>query len=312
VRVLLAGATSAFGKPLADHLMREGHDVIGLTRSRGKAAELERRGIGTMVADVFDRDALTKGFAIAAPDAVVSLLITLPKNGPRRPSQVHPNLPLWGTGVPNLIEAARDTGVRRFVAESFVFAYGYGQYGPDPLSEDDVPGETGVIDGQAEIVEALRRMELAVVGADGVEGIALRFGGRHGASLPMRITMARALRCRVPVLPGGGHALLPFIELSDSMRAVSAALSRGSGGEIYNIVDDEPAEMREYAAALAGAIGAPPPKSIPLWMVKGVAPYMACVLDHTRLPVSNEKAKLALNWEPQYPTIRDAFTADIA
>ena len=125
----------------------------------------------------------------------------------------------------------------------------------------------------------------------------------------MTATMARALRLGVPVLPGGGHALLPFIEVSDSARATVAALARGAGGEIYNIVDDRPLEMREYAVALSAAIGARAPRSIPLALVKIVAPYMACVLDHTRLPVSNEKAKRALGWEPRYATAPDAVRA---
>lgn len=128
MRVLLAGATSTFGKPLADELIREGHDVTGLTRSKAKARAMERRGIPMVVADVLEPDQLTPAVVGAQPDAVISLLITLPKSGPMRPSQVHPNLRLWATGVPNLIQAAQSAGAGRFIAESFVFAYGYGQW----------------------------------------------------------------------------------------------------------------------------------------------------------------------------------------
>jgi nucleoside-diphosphate-sugar epimerase len=311
VKVLLAGASSTFGRPLTDELIREGHEVIGLTRSRSKAREIERRGVRALVADVFDRAELTAALVRAEPEAVVSLLITLPKNGPLRPSQVHPNLHLWGTGVPNLIEAARKAGAHRLVAESFVFAYGYGQYGPKPLTEADVPTGGGVIDGQAQILSGLRKLERTVIEAEGLDGMVLRFGGRHGVRVPMRTAMARALRCRLPVLPGGGHALLPFVEEGDCASATAAALLRGAGGEVYNIVDDRPVEMRDYASALSASIGAPPPKTIPLWLVNRLAPYMACVLDHTRLPVSNEKAKLRLDWEPKYPTIEAAFAAGV-
>lgn len=311
MRVLLAGATSFFGGPLASELRSEGHEVIGLTRSAAKASELERMGTRAIVADVFDRDGLTAAIAGVTPEAVISLLITLPKNGPLRPAHVHPNLALWAIGVPNLVEAATKAGVRRFVAESFVFAYGYGQYGPAALSEGDEPQDGAVIEGQAEIIDGLRQMERAVTGADGIDGIVLRYGGRHGVDVPMRITMARALRWHLPALPGGGHALLPFIELDDSARATVAALLHGAGGEIYNIVDDKPVEMRDYAAALSTSIGAPSPKSLPLLLVKPIAPYMACVLDHTRLPVSNQKAKSELGWAPRYPTIETAFAAGV-
>jgi nucleoside-diphosphate-sugar epimerase len=311
MRVMIAGATSSFGGPLAEELRDAGHELVGLTRSPSKALYLEQRGVVPVVADVFDLETLVPAVMAAEPEAVVSLLITLPKNGPLRPSHVHPNLRLWSEGVPNLIRASREAGAGRLVAESFVFAYGYGQYGPKPLTERDEPTGGAAIDGQAEIIAGLRKMERAVIEAEGLEGIMLRYGGRHGTRVPMRRTMARALRCRLPVLPGGGHALLPFIEEGDSARAANAALLRGSGGEIYNIVDNAPVEMREYATALSRATGAPPPRSIPLGLIKLVAPYMACVLDHTRLPVSNEKAKRELNWAPRFATIHEAFAAGV-
>jgi nucleoside-diphosphate-sugar epimerase len=309
MRVLVAGATSVFGPPLMEVLHGAGHEACGLTRSQAGAEEIKRAGATPVIADVFERDRLGVALTAAEPEAVISLLITLPKNGPLRPSQVHPNLRLWAEGVPNLIAAARHAGARRFLAESFVFAYGYGQYGPEPLTEEDEPTGGAVIRGQAEILEGLRGMERSVLEAEGMEGIVLRYGGRHGADMPMTGTMARALRLGVPVLPGGGHALLPFIEIGDSARATLAALERGVGGEIYNLVDDRPSEMREYATVLAAVTGAPKPRSMPLSLVKIVAPYMACVLDHTRLPVSNEKAKRDLGWQPRYPSPADAVRA---
>lgn len=309
MRVLVAGATGVFGRRLMEELRGAGHEVWGLTRSRERAGEIAQCGAHPVVVDVFDREGLGVAVADAKPEAVVSLLITLPKNGPLRPSQVHPNLRLWGEGVPNLIDSARRAGARRFLAESFVFAYGYGQYGPEPLTEDDHLTGGAVIRGQAEILGGLRRMERAVLRAEGLEGIVLRFGGRHGSDMPMTVTMAKALRLGVPTLPGGGHALLPFIEVGDSSRATLAALARGAGGEVYNVVDDHPVEMREYAAALAASVGARAPRSIPLPLVKAFAPYMACVLDYTRLPVSNEKARRELGWKPRYSTTQDAVHA---
>ena len=70
--------------------------------------------------------------------------------------------------------------------------------------------------------------------------------------------------------------------------------------------------MRTYAAMLASAIDAPAPKSFPIGLARRIAPYLACVLDHTRLPVSNEKAKAALGWEPRHPTVEAAFSRGVA
>lgn len=307
MKVLVVGATSVLGRPLLSGLIGAGHEVSGLTRSRSKAADIERSGARAVVADVFDLHGLTGAVASVEPDAVISLLVTLPKNGPLRASQVHPNLPLWAEGVPNLIEAARHAGARCLISESFVFAYGYGQYGPEALTESVEPKGGAVIAGQAQILAGLRRMEKAVVSAEGLDGIVLRYGGFHGRGVPMTATMAIALRRGLPVLPGGGHALLPFLELSDAVRGTEAALSRGKGGQIYNLVDDRPTEVREYATALSASVGGPPPRSIPLWLFRPVAPYMACVLDHTRLPVANERAKRDLAWQPRYPNVHAAL-----
>jgi len=309
MRVLVAGASGEFGAPVMDELRLGGHEVIGLTRSPTKADAIEGRGDRVVVADVLDRKRLRSALAFVQPEAVISLLVTLPKYGPRHPTHVHPNLPLWSTGVPNLIAAAREAGATRFVGESFVFAYGYDRYGPAPLTEEKSLAGGAVIDGQAEILEGLRGMEEAITGAEGLDGIALRYGGRHGRHVPMRAAMARALRWHLPVLPGGGHALLPFVEIGDAAKATVAALQCGKGGEIYNVVDDRPIELREYAKSLADDLGVGPPRSIPLGLFRRFAPYMACVLDHTRLPVSNQKAKRELGWEPVYPTVADTFAA---
>lgn len=307
MRVLVAGATSVLGWPLLSGLREAGHEVSGLTRSRSKAADIERSGTRAVVADVFDLEGLTSAVASVEPDAVISLLVTLPKSGPLRASQVHPNLPLWAEGVPNLIGAAMHAGARRLIAESFVFAYGYGQYGPEALTESTGLKGGAVIAGQAQILDGLRRMEKAVVRAEGLDGIVLRYGGFHGSGVPMTATMAMALRRGLPVLPGGGHALLPFLELSDAVRGTEAALSCGKGGQIYNLVDDRPTEVREYATALSASVGGPAPRSIPLWLLRPVAPYMACVLNHTRLPVANKRAKRDLAWEPRYPNVYTAL-----
>lgn len=307
MRVFVAGASSVLGAPLIAELRAAGHEVVGLTRSPAKEREIWLAGARPLLADVLDREAVARAVREARPEAVISLLIALPRYGPRRVAHLRPNLRLWGEGVPNLLAAAGAAGARRFLAESFVFAYGYGRYGPEPLDERSQLSDGAVIDGHAEILAALRGMERAVLGARELEGVVLRYGGFHGAGVPMSEAMGRALRLGAPVLPGGGHALLPFLELGDAARATAAALECGRGGEIYNVVDDRPAEVREYAAALAASLGAPRPRSLPLSLVRPLAPYLACVLDHLRLPVSGAKAKRELGWAPAYPDFETAL-----
>ena len=114
-----------------------------------------------MVADVFDADQINSVVADIEPEVVVSLLTTLPKRGPMRVKDFEPARALWGRGAPNLVAAAQRAGVRRVVAESVIFAYGYPSSGPAIIDESDpYPGPPPP--GGAEMLAALRRH-----GADG-------------------------------------------------------------------------------------------------------------------------------------------------
>ena len=130
MRVLVAGATSVPGLPLLRELVRRGHDVVGLTRSAGKTDDIAGAGAEPVVADVFDAENIDKVVADIGPEVVVSLLTTLPKWGPLRYKDFEPARELWGRGAANLVRAAQRAAVRRVVAESVMFAYGYPASGP--------------------------------------------------------------------------------------------------------------------------------------------------------------------------------------
>ena len=158
MRVLVAGATSVPGLPLLRELTARGHEVIGLTRSASKTAQIEAAGAKPVVADVFDADDIDKVVADIGPEVVVSLLTTLPKWGPKRPKDFEPARKLWSTGASNLVAAAQRAGVRRIVAESVIFAYGYPTTGPAVMDETDpYPGPPPK--GGDDMLAALRGME---------------------------------------------------------------------------------------------------------------------------------------------------------
>ena len=303
MKVLVAGATSTLGRPVVRELRARGHEVAGLTRSRDRAAVVEEAGAASVVADVLNREGVREAVRRADPEAIVSLLIKLPRRGPVRMGDFKATRRLWTAGVPNLLEAGGAAGVRRFVAESVVFAYGYGRLGPGPLHESEPRPGDGVIRGQREVLEDLRGMEDAVLGAartHGIEGLVLRYGMFHGAGVPTSEFMLRLLRARAPLLPGGGKAVGSWIEVRDAARATADALERGRPGEIYNVVDDRPIAFAEYARELARAGGAPRPRSAPLALARLATPYAAVIMGETELPVSNEKAKRELGWEPRF------------
>jgi 2-alkyl-3-oxoalkanoate reductase len=88
--------------------------------------------------------------------------------------------------------------------------------------------------------------------------------------------------------------------------ATVLALERGRPG-IYNVVDDDPAPVREWLPALAAAIGAKPPRRIPRWVARLVAGEAGVVLMTESRGASNAKAKRELGWTLRYPSWRKGF-----
>jgi nucleoside-diphosphate-sugar epimerase len=306
VKVLVAGATSVPGIPVVKALIAGGHEVVGLTRSPSKGAAVAAAGGTPVVGDVLDADQITDIIGTVAPDAVIALLTTLPKYGPMQLWQFKPAIRLWRDGATNLLAAAQQAGVRRVVAESVVFAYGYGPLGSVPLDESDpYPGPPPVKRGKT-MLEALRGMERAVLASgqsSSTEGVVLRYGLFHGAGVPHAELMARMAKLWLMPVPGGG-AVHSWIALDDVAHATAAAVEHGRDGELYNIVDDEPVSFRNYLDAVAAQLHRPKPLGLPNALVRLGSPYVAAAFDRTQAPISNAKAKRELHWAPKHADYR--------
>jgi nucleoside-diphosphate-sugar epimerase len=113
-------------------------------------------------------------------------------------------------------------------------------------------------------------------------------------------------RRALPVARGG---LLGWVHHEDAAAATVAALEHGRAGEAYNIVDDLAASWQEVFTAMAAAFGAPPPRTLPGWLLRITAPFVASVVTSTSMRVANTKAKTELGWRPQFPTYRQGIQA---
>ncbi|MEO3759967.1 NAD(P)-dependent oxidoreductase [Mycobacterium sp. B14F4] len=299
MRVLVAGATSVPGLPLLRELLGRGHDVVGLTRSAGKTADIAAAGARPVVADVFDADQIDKVVADVGPEVVVSLLTTLPKWGPLRYKDFEPARELWGRGAPNLVRAAQRAAVRRVVAESVIFAYGYPTSGPPSIDETDpYPGPPPK--GGEAMLAALRSMEQTVLTSGettDTEGIVLRYGAFYGPGVPHDELITRLAKWwAVPAMTGGG--IVSWVHIDDVATATSDALERGRGGQIYNIVDDRPQSFGDYVRELSAKLGRPRPLPLSPRLARLALPYAATAFGTTWLPLSNAKAKAELGWTP--------------
>jgi nucleoside-diphosphate-sugar epimerase len=101
------------------------------------------------------------------------------------------------------------------------------------------------------------------------------------------------------------------VHIEDAAAATVAAVERGRSG-IYQVVDDEPAPVREWLPALAAALGAKPPWRVPLWLGRLVAGDAAAVMMTEVRGATNAKAKQELGWELRYPSWRVGFAKGLA
>jgi len=301
MRILLAGATGAIGRPLTAALQEAGHAVVALTRDAGKVQGLRERGLEVLVADALDRERLRQAAEEGElrVDAVIHEMTALSKP-PARHSGMRATNELRTTGTRNLLEVAKLAGARRFLTQSIVFGYGYTDHGDELITEESTFGDSRGGGPTAPHVSAMAANERLVRSDADMEGIALRYGLFYGD--PTMATMLKARKVPVPSSEGGA---LAWIHLDDAVSATVAALERGRGGAAYNIVDDRPTTWRDLMAASAAALGAPPPRELPGWLIRLAAPYVATMVLDTSMRVSNELARRELGWAPEYPSVHD-------
>ncbi|GAA2532939.1 MULTISPECIES: NAD-dependent epimerase/dehydratase family protein [Streptomyces] len=293
-RILLAGAGGVLGRHVARALTEAGHKVTGL----GRGPEDDIR------ADLMDRDALLRAVDGQHFDTVIHAATALRK-APMRHRDMDATDALRTEGTAHLLEAARATGARRFVAESMVFGYGYGDHGDRVLAEDDGFGPRGTDPSRERHIAAVRAKERLTLASPGLEGIALRFGLLYGPGgtdglLPL-------LRKRQLPVPHDRGRVLPWVELGDAARAVVAAVERGRPGQAYNIADPTPLGFRAHLLRVAETFGLPQPMAVPLWLMRPMS-YAHDVMS-TTLRVSTAKAERELGWIPVHPDARDGLAA---
>jgi nucleoside-diphosphate-sugar epimerase len=168
----------------------------------------------------------------------------------------------------------------------------------------ELGAEPVVVDVLRETLAAIRHLEQTTVDAGGT---VLRYGGIHG---PPDDTQLEAVRKRRFPIIGDGAGITSFVHLDDAAAATVLAVEAGKPG-IYNVVDDEPAAMREWLPALAAAIGAKPPRRVPRWLARRLAGEAVVVTMTEGRSASNAKAKRELHWSLRYPTWRQGF-ADLS
>jgi len=306
MKVFVAGASGAIGRPLVRQLVAAGHEVTGTTRREERADEIRAAGAAAVRCNVFSPDDVNNALRLAEPEVVINQLTSLPrKYNPRKPSFYAETDRVRREGGHNLVEAARAAGVRRFLTQSIAFLYApEGDWIKDEEARpfDDAPGHF------RGAVEAMLGHEREVVECPDLEGLVLRYGQFYGPGTYYASDghLGREVRRRRFPIVGPGTGTFSFLHVEDAAGATVAALDRGAAG-VYNVVDDEPAPLHEWLPVYAEALGAKPPRHVPVWLARLVAGGSVAQMAVELRGASNAKAKRELGWQPRYPSWREGF-----
>jgi nucleoside-diphosphate-sugar epimerase len=302
MRVFVAGASGALGSRLIPQLIDAGHDVIGTHNSPASAPVLQALGAEPVRLDLLDPQAVYKAVLDSKPDAIVHQATALANvTFGRSLDKVFATTNRLRTeGTDALLAAARQAGVRRFVAQSFA-PYRYLRQG-GPIKTESDPLDDTRLPNTGQTFHAMTYLEQATTAFG---GIALRYGGFYGAANDALIHPVQ--KRQYPII-GDGGGIFPWLHLDDGAAATVLALDH-PGPAIYNIVDDEPARIRDWLPVLANALGAKPPRHVPTWLARLIAGPAAVMLATQARGAANTKAKHELGWTPRYPTWRLGFPA---
>jgi nucleoside-diphosphate-sugar epimerase len=258
-----------------------------------------------VVLDLLDAQAVHEAVGAARPDAIVHEATAF--KGVSDLKHFDDSLAatnrLRTEGTDHLLAAARAHGVARVVAQSFA-GWPSGRGGSRVTTEDD-PLDPEPLEAMRRSHDAIRHLERAVVVAGGVT---LRYGGVYGDADDAMVELVR--KRRFPIV-GDGGGVWSFVHLDDAAAATVLALDRGPAG-VYNVVDDEPAPVREWLPALAEVLGAKPPRRVPRWLARLAAGDAGVAMMTEIQGASNVRAKRELGWTLRYPTWRTGFSAAYA
>ena len=297
MRVLVAGASGAIGRPLLRRLRATQHEVFALTRSRDSVPALGEAGAEPVIADALDGAAVKAAVGRVRPHAVINELTALPRR--YTPAEMKAaegrDHRVKVEGNKNLVAALRDAGVRRYLLQSSGFWYAAGA----GLANESVP----FISNASPAVEASARtyleLEAYASSMPGIEFVTLRYGFFYGPGTwyTREGDMGDQVRKQQVPIIGEGQGIYSFVHIDDAAAATAAALECPPGA--YNIVDGNPSPQHLWLTAFARAAGAPaPPRVSEEEALRASGPD--AVYYATRLRgASNEKARRELEFRPR-------------
>ncbi|HHL0972739.1 TPA: NAD-dependent epimerase/dehydratase family protein [Bacillus cereus] len=279
MKIFVAGATGVIGRSLLPMLIKNGHIVFAMIRNTSQVEVMKKVGAIPVIADVFNRKAVFSVLEETNPDVVIHQLTSLSS------WDFENNAKIRTKGTRNLVDAAKNVGVQKIIAQSISWAY---EPGDTFATEKDSLHITASMPRQV-TVNGILKLEKAVTELP--ESVILRYGTLYGPGTwyAENGLIANQVRNNEIIASDG---ISSFIHVEDAARATMLALNWPSG--IVNIVDNYPATSKEWLPIYAAAIGAPQPK-----VQDGKNSW--------ERGASNNKARKEYGWIPLFPSWSEGF-----
>ena len=304
-RLLLAGATGVVGRELVPMLRARGYQVTAHVRDPARLAGIEIDDV--VVADALDATAVREAVISAKPDVVIHQLTALRQSSAEGLEQT---ARLRTEATQTLIDAAREAGASRFVAQSISFCTA--PTGGPVLAEDaplylDAPDP-----GWARTISAVAEHERLVLTTPDLTGMVLRYGTLYGPGTlyhPTGLVGSSVARGRMP-LPESADGVTSFLHIEDAARAAVAAVESEDIGGVFNVTDDDPATAADWVPAYARLLGAPVPRTMPTPMVQRLLGWFTTYQLTAMRGAANDQVRRALRWTPSVPSWRARLAED--
>jgi UDP-glucose 4-epimerase len=260
MHALVTGGAGFIGSNLVDALLERGDTVAVLDnlatgREENLAGALER-GARLRRVDIRDTGAVLRAFEAEEPEVVFHLAAQVDVRKSLEDPVFDAAVNVGGTIA--LLEAARATGVRRFVNTSTGGAI-YGETDVIPTPET-VPPLPVAAYGQS---KACAEAYCAWAGRlYGLSTVTLRYGNvygprqdPHGDAGVIAIFCGRALRGERPVVFGDGLQTRDYVYVGDIVRANLLAAEAAEPGGLYNVGTEIQSTVLDVAQAVGDAAG---------------------------------------------------------
>ncbi|MFZ0705320.1 MAG: NAD(P)-dependent oxidoreductase [Candidatus Korobacteraceae bacterium] len=297
MKVFVAGATGAIGRPLIKSLTLAGHTAFGMVRAQSSSSSVSEMGAEPVIADALDAASVSGAVAKVRPDVIINELTSLPKH--YTPTDMEAaaegDARVRSEGNRNLIAAALQTGVRRFLVQSTGFWYAPGE----GLAEESEGFAFSASPGVAAGAQRYAELEAVTLGRPELQSVALRYGFFYGPGTWFTSDGDVGEQVRQQQVPavGDGQGVWSWVHIDDAADATVRALDCAPGA--YNIVDENPSEQRVWLSAFARYCGAPEPPHVSEQQALQAAGADE-VYYATRLRgASNAKAKRELGFTPR-------------